>query len=274
MRRLQTILLAGIVGFMALSQLHCLPEPDPREKIMELRVLGIKANPPAAKPNDKVELSALVAIHTNDAITLSWYLCKDTKDAEHGCHDKPNAIQLGEGNTKTVTIPSDYLQTELTPAEKQSGRFLPITMVARAGKEIVVAVKRIVISDNPSNQNPKITDLTLSSEDGQTPLSKPWSLGLDKKYKLTATIDPKSRESYQRIDPEGNASQAQERLYLSWYLTDGAYSKGYLSQADDLENTLETPKEKAPESGKITMYLILRDGRGGVDWSTYTADIK
>ena len=49
MKRMQLIFLSCFGALLGLSQLHCLPEPDPREKILELRVLGIKAEPPAAK---------------------------------------------------------------------------------------------------------------------------------------------------------------------------------------------------------------------------------
>ncbi len=277
MQRYPSIVLAIFLSILALTQVYCTPEADPREKITELRVLGIKASPPAAKPGDNVKLSALVATSTAAPIELEWFLCKNEKDAEHGCHESPDAVKLGKAATVNLTIPTSTLQAKLTPAEQLQGRILPITMIARAGKEIVIATKRIIVSATPANHNPKISALTLFDKDEKTALPTPWTLTREKQteqtYKLIATVDKKSREIYQRITPDGKKIQANERLYLSWYLTDGAYKKGYLSEADDLSNSLVI-SEKTTKPGKLTLYLILRDGRGGVDWMTYTATIK
>ncbi len=255
------------VGFLVLTQSNCLPVKDPREKLEELRVLGVKAEPPAAKPGDKVTLSALTANPENAATTLSWYLCASPEAAADGCPDTDGALSLGTGTSVSLTVPADYLNVDLTPAEKQNGRYLVVTLVAKTDQETVVSTKRVVVSQTPNNKNPTIVDLKLFDTDGSTALSPPWSLKLESNYKLEATVSPESRDTYPRTDLQGNTQDAKERLYLSWYLTEGSYEKGYLSKADDLSNVLQTPKE-APNKD-LTLYLILRDGRGGVDWKTF-----
>lgn len=264
------LLVSGVI-VLGLSQSHCLPTPDPREKIQELRVLGIKAEPPAAKPGDTITLSVLSVSPTEEPIALTWFLCTSPQDVEQGCHDKPTALALGTANTATLVVPTNYLQGELTAVEKQEGRYLVVTLVAKSGAQTFVATKRTVISPNPNNQNPQIAGLSLLSADG-TPQAEPWSVQPEKKYKLTLKASDGSQEAYIHNNTLGSPESVKEKLYLSWYLTHGSYEKGYLSEANDLMNTWVLPKE-LPTSGKITLYAILRDNRGGVDWKSYTVRV-
>lgn len=267
-RRLQGVLtLCGLVAIL-LTQSRCLPIDDPREKIEELRVLGVKAEPPSAKPGASVTVSALTANPENAATTLTWYLCNAPSDAQDGCSENSGGTKLGTGTSTTLKVPADYLNAELTPAEKKNGRYLVVTLVAKAEKETVVSTKRIVVQETPTNKNPSLQDLKLFDTDGTTVMNQPWSLKLESNYKIEASVTTDSRETYSRTDLQGQTQDAKERLYISWYLTEGSYEKGYLSKPDDLANVLQTPKE-SPKEKEVTLFLILRDGRGGVDWKTF-----
>lgn len=268
-RWLSLLLFVWLCG-LGLSQQRCLPVDDPREKLEELRVLGIKADAPAAKPGDTVKLLALAVDPEGRDLSLEWFQCTSPSDADHGCHTDSNATRLGTGPNATLTVPADYLAGELTAAEQRSGRILPVTLVVRAGEETVVAVKRIVVTPTPSNHNPSITGLLLSSDGTTQPLPSPWTVAVESEYSLSVQVSDDSRETYARTDPNGATQDAKERLYVSWYLSDGSYKKGYLPPANDRSNTLVTPKEK-PASGTLTLYFVLRDGRGGVDWMTTQA---
>lgn len=267
---MSTFIRLALVALCLCCGVACDGPPEPRETIAELRVLAIQADPPEAKPGAEVKLAALAAISPDATITYQWYLCADvdTQTAEQGCDTSGTKLDAKEG--ASFKVPDDYLKN-LSPDESFRGKYLYATLVIQSGEAKVIAVKRIVITDNPTNTNPSIDKVNLAPETGG-PLTAPFQLSLDSKYKLDVTLGTGALQSYETIDASGQKQTIQETLFLSWYLTEGSLSKGYLTKETERSNIWQTPKEK-PTSTTARVFVIARDGRGGTSWTTLEATL-
>jgi hypothetical protein len=252
----------------------CDGPPEKRETIKELRVLAIKAEPPAAKPGADIKLSTLLAGPSSQTASTTWYACPTTQtNPDLGCNAETGTkLTNTSGTSTTYTIPSDALK-DLSPTEEATGRYLYLTLVVKTDKEEVTAVKRIVVSSTPANINPTIEAVSITATGSQTPLKSPFSVGLDAVFQLAVTLGPNAIETYQQIAPDGTTSQAKETIFVSWYTTEGEYEKGYLTKGDTRTNQWKTPKEM-PESPNARLFVIVRDGRGGVSWQEVDVTLK
>ncbi|MBK06272.1 MAG: hypothetical protein CL920_28205 [Deltaproteobacteria bacterium] len=266
MKKILCTILLGLWTLFA-----CQGPPEPREEINELRVLAIRAEPPTAKPGDKVKLDVLTTSPDQQTVTYQWFLCTSPEQASTGCHEDSAATKLGTTKDTTLDIPQNALDN-LDEVETLRGRYLIVTLVAKGTEKEVIATKRIVVSTNQQNNNPTITGLTLTPEGETTPLTEPYKGKLETSYTLLPKVTADSQESYTRVTAQNEKKQDKEVLFYSWYTSKGSYSKGYLSQSPDPQNTYISPKE-AP--GKpVTIFLLVRDGRGGVDWLTKEITIE
>jgi len=261
-----------VLGLCALAAVGCQGDPDVRETITALRVMGIQATPPEARPGDKIQLAALVARVPAATISYSWYLCKDPDTSRDGCHTD-GSLAVSEVPTPEFSVPADYLDGVDDPAVALRGRYLFVTLVAQAGAQEVVATKRIVVSSAPTNQNPTLEALKVYATDGETLQTAPYIAPLKQKIRLVPTPGDGASQPYEVIAPNGDKSTATERLYFSWYTTRGTYTQGYLTQAPAPENTFVAPEEP-PDDPKTTLFVVLRDGRGGITWQTVEIEIK
>lgn len=249
----------------------CDGDPEKRETIRELRVLGIRAEPPSARPKERIKLSALAVNYPSKTIQYAWYLCKSSTQST-GCHADPKAISLGKQQTAEATIPEDYLKTQ-TSEEKHRGRYLFVTLVVQSGEEKVISVKRIVVSEQNKNQNPAIQKISIRKAGSSTDQEEPYAIDVKQNYSLSAAFSDASRERYTGLDSTGKKQEYKEKLYISWYTTEGTFSQGYLTQDGDGPNIWTLPKE-APKTSSAQLYVIVRDGRGGMDWKKIQTTLK
>jgi hypothetical protein len=126
-------------------------------------------------------------------------------------------------------------------------------------------VRRLTLrlTDTP-NQNPRMADILL---DG-APLSGP--LPLDTELVLRPQLADGSLERYETA--EGPRT---EQVFYSWYAT----GEGEVKQLRSLEPVDGRPGEptikyltpSTPQ--RVTIFVVARDGRGGVDWLARTVDV-
>lgn len=247
----------------------CEVPPLPNQgQIQHLRVLGIKSTPPSARPGTSIELTALVASPYIKPVTYQWYACASTGDVNVGCQDKANATLLGEGAKVTYEIPKDYLPDKPSPELLFRGKYLPITLVAKAGPHQEVATKRVVVSPLPmNNKNPSITELQLFQGQQDAALAAPWQVSAGVTCTLKPFLDMSMRESYLTLDTSGKLHTVDEVFQLTWFITEGSLSGGRSSQEKAPNKTWKMPQAVPPlNQGKVNVYLVVRDGRGGIDW--------
>lgn len=94
-----------------------------------------------------------------------------------------------------------------------------------------------------------------------------------------APLPPKGCAGAERYVNYDLATQAvvvqREGLHVAWYATGGTFDDDRTGRAGTDDHTTSddgwTPPEKA---GLVTMWIVLRDDRGGLGWAEYALDVK
>jgi hypothetical protein len=221
-----------------------------------LRVLGVRSEPPEGPAGATVALDALVV--TPDPTTpveMAWIACVPvsaatgpagclTEAAPPLCSNEPEApvCAIGFGPTVSYRLPARALGTShhqvlitMVAAETDAGGLAGCLEGVQNGGVIPetcrVALKRVrVLPDGEvANRNPGITAVQVAGES------------------VTVTLAP-------------DAVEEEDELFFSWFTTVGELDS-FRTEGDGLTNTW-TPDE----SGRI--WVVVRDGRGGESWAT------
>ena len=165
------------------------------------------------------------------------------------------------------TVPVDALD-DGGEAGPPMGVQATIQQVAISELELEVAVRSLAISTEPSpNDNPGLLGLTV---DGKA-LDDGASLMLEagESYELLPRLLEGSLESYTVLDAEGLPIESVEEPYLSWYAQEGSFG-ATVTTAED-EPTTWTAPDDAHEG---VLICVVRDGRGGMDWTTLQVEVE
>jgi hypothetical protein len=263
-----------MISLALLALWACSPDiPAAQELIEDLRILGIRSQPPEVRPGQQIELSALIANPKDAAVQLRWYACRNQGDANLGCADKSNGIYLGEQGEANYKVPANFFPKDAPLLDQVVGKYLPITLVARTADREVIAVKRVVVSRFPSNDNPQIADLSISTVGDKPSQSQTWKAIATHTYRMSPQITAESQQTYLVLDPKGQLSSAKENLVLSWYITGGSLINGRLSYLSQPDKQWVAPAD-AQKASQVSLFLVLRDGRGGIHWLTRKISIE
>ncbi|MBW1811008.1 MAG: hypothetical protein JRJ87_22655 [Deltaproteobacteria bacterium] len=261
-----------ILLLVVLSVAGCAGRFDSTTLVERLRVLGVRAEPPSVGLNDDVELSALVVDPAGAGRTLSatWKVCLvDPREPDTAC-EASNSLPI-EGNQLSVTLTMTELVAWLADMGINPGDFplqeltVLIALKVSGGLESVKASKRLILLLNeeaPGNQNPFLDGFLLNGED---PGTEPIVLPTGSVYTLKPVMGPGSREWFL---PPDEQEQKQEEHLFNWYSTGGSFSDGRtILDTDNAGNNLDINEWTLPEEpGIYTLWLVLRDGRYGIDW--------
>ena len=237
MRRLAVVLL-----FVA----GCGGTYDDNDSVVDrLRVLGVQADPPEIAPGETTTLSALVADPRGNGRTISyeWSLCTDyeaSEDFELACDVDGNLLPLGTGETLEWTAPLDSL-TIANPLQA------PILLEVRAGGSKHYALKRVLVSDNPSPEgNP---DIAYIAVDGVSDIAAGGDIPADWDGRATVVVDV-------------NGLSAGLNVYVSAGALRGD------SDATSDEDKVWKLEGSSPD--EATIWAVARSGSAGVAWRTAT----
>jgi hypothetical protein len=284
-----------LLALAALLAVACTPDFERQSQIERVRVLAIQAEPAelALDPNlatlpPPVTFRVLAAAPEGRSVGVALALCRLTVGNPYGqgveCPG-PDGVALPQGRL-SVLDPS-VQQVLLDAADAGTGgqptdpsgprvrqaleRGIPVFIGYAAsdgsgtpeGQERGVRQLKLRLTDAP-NQNPRLEELLL----GDAPLSGP--LPLDTDVLLRPRLAEGSAERF--TGPDGEQT---EQVFYSWFAT----GEGEVKQLRSLEPvdgkpgnpsiTYRTPK--TPQ--RVTLYVVARDGRGGVDWLTRTVDV-
>lgn len=259
----------------ALFVAGCQPQLADRAIVDDLRVLGVRAEPPEAAPGATVAFDALVADPSGDgrAISYAWAICSPGDGGVGRCGDPANILALGSGLTATWTVPVDAL-SEL---DEESAR-MGIDVFVVLGIEVRdfddpsietphdVAFKRVRISTNPApNANPVLASFTVAGQSAPGAVT----VATDAEHDLEARPGIGARENYVLA----SGAEAVEEARYTWLITTGsvgdAVSYGEVdANGDAVGRTLWGLPAGADAPATATVWVVLRDGRGGTSWAT------
>jgi hypothetical protein len=82
-------------------------------------------------------------------------------------------------------------------------------------------------------------------------------------------------ERYVVFDTQsGGLVDQREGIAVSWFATGGAFDSDATGRAGtDFQVTSDNGWQTPAASGPVTVWVVLRDDRGGVGWQTYPLDV-
>ena len=236
----------------------CEPSFDNAHVLDELRVLAVRAEPPEVSVGDAVHLEALVVSPHGGPLDVHMWQCAARGGMRQGCETFDDSIDLGDGITADLVVGEDWRE-RLDHAGGLAVQ-LVLTIVAEREDEVARAIKRVVVSDEErKNENPVLEALLLGDEETET---RPFVVARGGAVRLHPIVAEGSVEPYDKIRLDGTRSPATETLFLSHYYECGSVANLRSGGPESLGATWHAPSE----AGRCSIYAILRDDRGGVDW--------
>lgn len=273
----------------------CGPDFELQSEIRRVRVLAIKAEPAelALDPNAStlpppVTFNALTVTPDARPVTVTYALCRPDVNpyGDTGCPGTSGValpggvLSLSDPAVQALLIESFQVATGSTgggfdfndPAVRaalEAGLQLFVGYEATDGsgtpEGVERGVRRITLrSTQTPNLNPVMQDVLWND----APLVGP--LPLDTEVTFKPVLAEGSAEAFATAD-----GTKTEQVFYSWFATGEGEVNSFRSlepvdgKPGDPTTTFQTAK--APE--RITLWVVARDGRGGVDWALRTVDV-
>lgn len=279
-------------------------KPDFGERISAIgatRVLAVRADPPEAAPGtDRVSYTLLVASPegTVEAPAASFAYCATPKLlTENGAvsaaclRDGVAPIGDARGSIAAV-VPADACFTfgpetksqDQRPrdADVTGGFYQPVraTVSAPEGPIVAFGFERIrcklanapadaaeaFARDYHPNANPTLLPLAASIDGAPIALD---AIARGAHVTLRASWRAEDAERYVAFDPRAQAVvPRRESMRVSWFATGGAFEHDRTGRDEDDEEIFSDNGWTAPEADAATLWVVLRDARGGVAFAT------
>jgi hypothetical protein len=273
---------------IALFCAACTPSFASPSDVFDLRVLAVQAEPPEAQFDDTsaqdVQLRVLVVDpapgRSGASAVLSWQLCAptDSRRCDNGVllHGEQSRQGVAFPAT-TITVPADLVQA--ARAGDKLGGFGGIRVMFAFSVDdgdphgAVHADKTLLYTPagTPPNHNPLMTGVDVTED---TQFVKKVDAGgtLDLKVGVERGLRPLlaagAIEEYDVTDLRNNPVHLPEHPRYSFFTTQGAELDR--DDADEPLNKVAPPdglvRIKALRAGQGTLWIVVRDGRGGESW--------
>lgn len=280
-----------ILAFVAaLLSTGCGDNFDPKSKVNKLRILAIKAENPRLSVGEFTSFQALVVSPEDGPVELLWEFCPFTGPAEErfpcvypegtpqefirllqSTEDSFTFAYVGELQALIDLFCEQQVElaSQLPPGiplpncdQGYPARVRLTAIDANTGED-VVAVKTLQLvpsaGDVEDNGNPAILQLVPGDD-------APEQATHGEAFPLRCEIDPSSLESFTRVD---QTTARQEELLVSWFVRNGKLEKDltFYSEAEGLTTESQKNEVTPSEAGETTVWCVIRDGRGGTDWT-------
>lgn len=269
MRRARLVVSAALAA-------ACEPEFTPASVVDSLRVLAVRSEPAAVAPGETATLTPLVADPRGGgrAVAYEWAACAypeggdvvvllppDCAAAERG------PLLLGDAAALAFVVPPDLAElADVNAYTSSSGTFaLPLRLRVRGGDEEQTAIASVAVAfGDGANRNPELTGVTADGE----PLyaDDPVEIevgGNERHLRATWTVD--SAEPYTVVaQGTGQTLEQVEVPAVAWFASVGRFEPDHSSEGFEVVGF--SADEPAEPGVAPTIWGVLSDGRGGVDW--------
>ncbi|MCB9745864.1 MAG: hypothetical protein H6741_11170 [Alphaproteobacteria bacterium] len=252
------------------------------------RILAVAAEPAEPAPGDTVSFQSLVFDPDQDPLVL-WAGCVLEDSDSFGC-DEEDAGLLGFEPLfpPSLSVPEDLL-ADLTPEEQLEGKNYILTLSALAEDVDIsdpesiteddileVAYKRLPVSTAEApNHNPGLTGRVLVDDELWVNPSDTLVVLHGQSYDIDPELTEDAVETYAYVNSDGVEEQRVEEPYFTFYATDGTMVEPFTLYAED-DGDPDTPSHSAatwtapvdPVSPEVTLWIVVRDRRGGMAWSS------
>lgn len=295
------------IAWLFVLAVHCRPDLGDRESLVtRTQVLAVRGEPPEAKPSETVHWSLLVATPGGPiAMPLaSWAFCAQPKLlTENGAVSAAclrDAVRpLAEGAPSVeAAIPADacvLFGPEVTSADLRprdpdvtGGYYQPLRVTVFGpgadveGPTVAFGMQRIRCNLGDAaadvarafgeryvpNQNPTLGPLLARLGDAPVMLD-----AVPRGSTITFRVEwpEASAERYVAYDLATRAlSDRRESMRVSWFATAGAFANDRTGRGEEeLETFTENAWTAPDEARSVHLFVVLRDSRGGVAFSSH-----
>lgn len=270
-------------GAAALCALLCACGTDlpSYNEVQGLRILAISAEHPWLAPSTHTELAALIVSAEPVQYRWSWCPIKPVSEENFDCailtSDFPLGLpdaDLGQDPSAQFTTPSGAAIQQACEAlqleDCDSGMTAWVRLDLSSETDTLTALKalRLTTAPAPQQSNPNLNYSTARlGAQALTRLSTttPSRLIAGQEYLLEATAFDGAFEAM----PDG----VTERLVATWFVDQGSlqYGRTALAGQPGSTNTWTLPEQPLDP---LHLWVVLRDGRGGTSWKSYTLDVE
>jgi hypothetical protein len=147
--------------------------------------------------------------------------------------------------------------------------------IERKETPVVVSLTRVLVSEKPAdqrNKNPGIVDLFVGGarhpKNGRIPVKA------GARVALTVSVPPDVRQTYVEPQPSGDVTKT-ETVVGAWYSSAGRFSRERFDVTSEdatsftAPGSTEFPEDVVPEKRTGTIWLVVRDNRGGQAFDRY-----
>lgn len=302
MRRGCTALWVG-----AVLLLGCQEEFDPDTLVTEVRILGVAAEPADLAPGETTRIEALVASPDGVPVGYHWELCAITKgpDEAYECDNEALGLpeellplfDLGTAPTAQLSyfIDPDAVQEACRAARddvEELGAFVELPncdegyevtlrlSISFEGRE-KVAIKRLFLwfetpEESERNHNPQIETIRVGIVD--TDPEDLIGISPGGRTEFTVVVDDSAHETFtpEYEGDEVDEGERREEILFSFFSTAGEFDdevtftdEGRTELEEAGQNAINL-SQNAVAGQEIEVFVVIRDGRGGADWTTRT----
>lgn len=280
-RVLAVTLLAAIAG--------CSDPFDPPYRVSKTRLLAVAADLPYAHPGDTVSLRALATDPAGRPLTFAWALCVNPPAATvAGClatFDRATVVIEAARSEHSIVVPDVAVTTGsmlgvvvvACPGTLTLGASFECTAGGRALRleEFEVGMKRVVIRSRDRNENPVAASITFDGEDwpeARIPEVDPCDPGdtfddCPGATRHRITVTPTTIES--GVDEFAVAFT--EQVLVQYYATEGTFDSPVRTAASP---GTEWVARRRAAGTVVEVYLVVRDDRGGVSFTTRRVRVR
>ncbi|NJM91101.1 MAG: hypothetical protein HC863_02255 [Myxococcales bacterium] len=282
------------LALLAMLVVGCEPTLDQRLSLIDApRVLAVISEPAETRPQQAA--SHRVWIASSQGIVsadVTWAFCTEpkppTEDNVVNARCLADAVRvIGTGALITATTPSDACMrfgpdisdSTFRPRDPDGtgGYYQPLrlTLPVELGSqtELAFASHRIGcgLANAPAQVSRDYRERYVGNRNPPAPEllgvagESPWTMRVGERVELTASWTDEAAETYLWFDrSDGQLRDRRESLRLSWYGTAGSFCSDVTGRAEGERETFTENCWRAPmQPGSVTLWLVLRDSRGG-----------
>jgi len=281
----------------------CRPSFEERASLIAgPRFLAVRGEPAESKPGEEVHFTSLFVTPTGEdkKVLFKWSFCASPKPLTE--NTSVSAACLGDAVRPIDSASAEAIAATPDDAcglfgpETPPGDFRPRDPDATGGFYQPIRVEALgktafglgrVTCNLPNapldvaleltaryhaNQNPKLSPLVASVGEAPAALDR---LPAGQEIRFEVGWDAKDAEAFPAFDPRTQAlADRREALSVSWYATGGEFEADITGRAEDEAATSVSNRWRAPEApGRMFLWLVLRDSRGGVDFASYALEV-
>ena len=277
------------------------PPFDPRSLVDGYRVVALRADLPEARPDQRVTVRVFENLPDGVEPAREWSFCVFSLGGlrDYACFDPALEIPLAEtGPEVVIDLPAIFAQLAAAGDTaggidatggaldlNQEGIDAYVRLRSGPADGRLESVFRVLIrTREPPNANPGLEGLRFPGFSGvveSAPVGTTLELEVVPDDEARETFDALDRRCYTKALEDGGDDEVkqaaayercleatQEDLVYQWFSTGGEFSKA-IALNDETETVLELPDEAGP----LHVWVVVRDGRGGVAVAEHTLEV-